>query len=235
MRNREVYMTPATQQMVADTLMRVLQLHAAIRAISILDWEYIKQIRPLPEESHPYPEWHALFVGKSARHGAWFEEYFGEFPETLRQGALRGIAGELCFPMATRDPTRWMGKTLREYLMGFRSNTGMCFSLDPTCLEMVEEISSGRLRLRLYDRSTQQWAWRMAAYEWGRHVDRRGDDGEEMSAVPATRATLSFFAALAPMITMYNNEELLVDPVIAILPFNSLDMPISYFQRHNQA
>lgn len=54
-------------------------------------------------------------------------------------------------------------------------------------------------------------------------------DGAEMTPVPTTVAEM-VTSSMGCQVRMYNNDELLVEPVIQMLPFQDLAIPSSYWR-----
>jgi hypothetical protein len=86
------------------------------------------------------------------------------------------------------------------------------------------------LRLRLYDRISASWEWRLAAYEdqgtpW--RTEPPMDEGEFMLAVPRECATVSVCSLRS--ISIHNFAALDVAPVLEILPFKDLTVPDEYW------
>ena len=51
-----------------------------------------------------------------------------------------------------------------------------------------------------------------------------------MTPVPITIAEIVLYSAKGNAIRMYNDDDLLVEPIIGILPFPDITIPSSYFR-----
>ena len=223
-------MINTTHSMVSDTAMRYRQLRAALGAIIILDWENMRRLVLFREPGLVRcPEWDGLFdTGMSGRYAIWFEENFGDYPALLRQWGIDSVRNHLSGARPSRGEL-----TLRQILIArYRSSDLNGVYFDPPRSDgFVEAVEPGSIRLRLYDQSTRSWGWQKAAF--GRAVPRMvsppQDDGTEMTPIPTMLAKLVIYTK-GYSIAMHNNDDLLVEPVIEMLPFRDLTIPSSYWQ-----
>lgn len=228
MKQEQLFMSNPTHRMLPDTVMRYRQIQAALGAIMILDWEKIRRLGFSQELGHVHcPEWDDLFdPGKTGRYAGWFEENFGNCPAFLRQFAIDSVR----FQLRSRRPARLV--TLQEILVArYRSGLNDVFFWPPRSQGVVEAETRSSIRLRLYDSLTHNWEWHKAVF--GRAaLQMAAPQGisAEMTPVPINLAEIVLYSAKGSAIRMYNHDELLVEPIVEILPFPDVTIPSSYFQ-----
>ncbi len=228
MREEQLFMRNPTHRMLPDTVMRYRQLEAALGAIMILDWENVRRLAFFKENGEVHcSEWDNLFdPGKSGSYAHWFEETFGNYPAHLRQLAIDSARRQL----AGRRPARRV--TLREILVA-RSR---CFFHNfyfwpPRSQGFVEAETYDSIRLCLYNTRAHNWEWQKAVFGHAalQMAAPQEMDGE-MTPVPATFAKIMLYTK-GSAINMFNYDNLLVEPMIEILPFPDVAIPSSYFQK----
>jgi hypothetical protein len=120
--------------------------------------------------------------------------------------------------------------TLQE-ILGARCRSGLpdVFFWPPRGQGFVEAETHSSIRLRLYDSHARNWQWQKAVF--GRSASQMAASvGVEITAVPITFAEIVLYSAKGSAITMYNHDDLLIEPIIEILPFHDVTIPSSYFQ-----
>ena len=228
MREEQLFMSNPTHRMLPDTVMRYRELEAALGAIMILDWEKMRRLAFSKEPGEVHcSDWDDLFApGKSGRYARWFEENFGNYPALLRQLAIDSVR----YQLGARRPARLV--TLQEILVArSRYYRHEFFFQPPRGQGFVEAETYGSIRLRLYDTRTHNWEWQKAVFGLAAlQMAAPQEISVEMTPVPKTFAEIVLYSAKGSAIRMYNHDDLLVEPIIEILPFPDVTIPSSYFQ-----
>jgi hypothetical protein len=230
MKRRQLFMTDRTHRMLSDTVMRYRQLQAALGAIMVLDWEKMRRLALSQERGLVRcSEWDDLFdPRRSGRYAHWFEDNFGNYPALLRQWAIDSVRYQLGADRTRERPRRQL--TVREILIArYRSGLRVYF-WPPGGDGFVESDTRNLIRLRLYDSSGRNWGWQNAVFAWASpQMVAPQEGGEEMTPVSTTLAEI-VLSVKGYSIEMHNYDDLLVEPVIEMLPFQDLAVPSSYFQ-----
>lgn len=231
---RTVFMTPATRQMAADTVMRYRQMMAALDAVSIHEWPTVRHFPPdNPERSSRCAVWENAFLSEECttlpRYLDWFQTEFGDVPDLFRRRAVVSTGyslGRRRLP----DPSR-RDLDLRELLAMRRwwQPLHLEFGLRRRPeQEVIERPTWGRLRLRLFDRSTSQWGWQEAAFETETTPPvPLTEEGVEMLPVP--RLNAGVIVQLTRRLNLSSDELVEIETVLDRLPFSDLTIPPEYW------
>jgi len=225
--------------MVADTVMRYRQMRAALAAVQMLDWASIARLPDLAPGARDFPAWNDMFLDGERtylpRYFDWFQTQFGDVPLVLRRRAVESM-GFGPFGYRKAHPSRREGTLVQILVTRFRISPQLSFSFPEGDPEIVtracpRSFPSRLLRLRLYDRTSNSWEWRLAAYEYQK-TDWRAeppiDDGAEMSPVPEDCAVVTLGSSRS-RIHLRNYAPLDVEPVLEILPFKGRTVPKDYW------
>lgn len=237
---RTVFMTPATRQMAADTVMRYRQMEATLQAVSIHEWPMVRRFPPDdPGQISRCAVWENAFLSEECttlpRYRDWFQTEFGDVPDLFRHQAVEATGRRLS-RRRPPDPS-WRDLDLREFLaMGcfwhpLHIEFGFLRRLES---EVIEEPTWGRLRLRLFDGSTGQWAWQEVVFETETTpLVPLTEEGYEMLPVPPLNARV--IVQVKRRFCLSSDEPLDVEPVLEQLPFRDLTIPPEYWDANEPA
>ena len=228
MREEQLFMSNSTHRMLSDTVMRYRQLQAALTAVMVLDWENIRGLAFTQESGKIHSsEWDDLFNSrKSGCYARWFEQYFGDYPALLRQLAIDSVR----YQLGARRPARQV--TLQELLVArYRFGLLQVFFMPSRGEGFVEKETYYSIRIRLCDSRARSWEWHKAVFgRAAQQMTASQEVGVEVTPVPTSLAQIVLYAAMGSAIKLYNFDDLLIEPVVEILPFQDVAIPRGYFQ-----
>jgi len=175
----------STVDMAHDTVAMYRRLVNALSTVFLAHWD---EVHAMPvQDLERY--FHATRKNPDARYGAWFERHFHKVPSYLRRAATMAAHGHVSSFMSryrawqggdrrtrAQHPPRWGAFQGWPTLYAAKGGAGAMIHHDGDVVE-----------IKLYDRSTREWAWkRCAVATRGR---RHGGGGLPLSPMLMPRGT----------------------------------------------